>query len=425
MGRRRDTAGAGRTPTGMSWAETFRTAWDAVRSHRLRSLLTMLGIVIGIASVILTVGLGQGAQDQVKSQISALGSNLLIISPGSSTDSSGIRGGFGSASTLTLQDADAIADDEAAPDVKGVAPVTSSNAQLDTSTTNWTTSLVGATTSWPDVRQRDLSSGRFFTSQEVSQGAKVVVLGSDTASELFSGPTNPVGQSVSVGGTQLTVIGVLASSGSSSSGSTEDDTAVTPISTAKALTGSSSSSVSTIYVEASSEDGLSAAYQEINALLLNLHDVSAADADFTILSQDSLVETANATNETLTVLLGGIAAISLLVGGIGVMNIMLVSVTERIREIGLRKALGATPSVIRNQFLVEASLLGLAGGVVGIIIASLGAWGLPDLIDQPVSLSPVATAAALATSLALGIGFGVYPATRAARLTPIDALRSE
>ncbi|EGD40702.1 macrolide export ATP-binding/permease protein MacB [Nocardioidaceae bacterium Broad-1] len=410
---------------GMSWAETFRTAWDAVRSHRLRSALTMLGIVIGIASVILTVGLGQGAQDQVKSQISALGSNLLIVSPGSTTSSEGVRGGFGSASTLTLQDADAIADDEAAPDVKGVAPVTSSNAQLDTSTTNWTTSLVGATTSWPEVRKRELSSGRFFTSREVAQGAKVVVLGPDTASELFSGPANPVGQTVSVGGTQLTVIGVLASSGSSSSGSTEDDTAVTPISTAKALTGSSSSSVSTIYVEAASEDRLSAAYQEINALLLNLHDVSAADADFTISSQDSLVETANATNETLTVLLGGIAAISLLVGGIGVMNIMLVSVTERIREIGLRKALGATPAVIRNQFLVEASLLGLAGGVVGIIIASLGAWGLPDLIDQPVSLSLVATAAALATSLALGIGFGVYPATRAARLTPIDALRSE
>lgn len=230
----------------MSWAETFRTAWDAVRSHRLRSVLTMLGIVIGIASVILTVGLGQGAQDQVKSQISALGSNLLIVSPGSTTSSEGVRGGFGSASTLTLQDAHAIADDEAAPDVKGVAPVTSSNTQLDTSTTNWTTSLVGATTSWPEVRKRELSSGRFFTSQEVSQGAKVVVLGSDTASELFSGPTNPVGQTVSVGGTQLTVIGVLASSGASSSGSTEDDTAVTPISTAKALTGSSSSSVSTI-----------------------------------------------------------------------------------------------------------------------------------------------------------------------------------
>ncbi|MEP9381016.1 ABC transporter permease [Nocardioides cheoyonin] len=409
----------------MTWTETLRTAWDAVRSHRLRSALTMLGIVIGIASVVLTVGLGQGAQDEVKKQISALGSNLLIVSPGSSTSSSGVRGGFGSASTLTLQDADAIADDETVPDVAAVAPVTSSNTELDTSSTNWTTSLVGATTDWPDVRKRTVAQGRFFTAEEVQNAAKVVVLGPDTASELFSGPTSPVGQTVTVGGTQLTVIGVLSSSGSSSSGSTEDDTAVTPIGTAKALTGSTSSSVSTIYVEASSDDTLSAAYQEINALLLNLHDVTADEADFSISSQDSLVDTANATNKTLTVLLGGIAAISLLVGGIGVMNIMLVSVTERIREIGLRKALGATPRVIRRQFLVEASLLGLAGGVIGILIAYAGARLLPDLIDQPVSLSAVATAAALGTALALGIGFGVYPASRAARLTPIDALRSE
>lgn len=409
----------------MSWAETLATAWDAVRSHRLRSLLTMLGIVIGIASVILTVGLGQGAQDQVKSQISALGSNLLIVSPGSSTDSSGVRGGFGSASTLTLSDAGALGDDAAAPDVKAVAPVTTSNAQLDTASTNWTTSLVGATTTWPQVRKREIATGRFFTSEEVASGAKVVVLGADTAAELFTGPASPVGETVSVGGTALTVIGVLESTGASSSGSTEDDTAVTPMGTAKSLTGSTTSSVSTVYVEAVSDEALPAAYQEINALLLNLHGVSADEADFSISSQDSLVETANATNKTLTVLLGGIAAISLLVGGIGVMNIMLVSVTERIREIGLRKALGATPSVIRRQFLAEASLLGLAGGVVGIVIAAVGAWGLPGLIDQPVSLSLLATAAALVTSLALGVGFGVYPASRAARLTPIDALRSE
>ncbi|MEX0426388.1 ABC transporter permease [Nocardioides sp. DS6] len=409
----------------MNWIETLRTAWDAVRSHRLRSILTMLGIVIGIASVILTVGLGQGAQDKVKDQISALGSNLLIVSPGSSTSSSGVRGGFGSASTLTLQDADAIGDATAVPDVAAVAPVTSSNTEVDTTSTNWTTSLVGATTAWPDVRKRTVSSGRFFTAKEVESGAKVVVLGPDTASELFSGPVSPVGQTVTVGGTQLTVIGVLASTGSSSSGSSEDDTAITPISTAKALTGSTSSSVSTIYVEARSDAALSPAYQEINALLLNLHGVTADSADFSISSQDSLVETANATNKTLTVLLGGIAAISLLVGGIGVMNIMLVSVTERIREIGLRKALGATPRVIRRQFLVEASLLGFAGGVVGILIAAAGAQFLPGLIDQPVSLSVAATLAALGTALALGIGFGVYPASRAARLTPIDALRSE
>jgi putative ABC transport system permease protein len=409
----------------MNWLETFRAGFDAIRAHRLRSILTMLGIVIGIASVILTVGLGQGAQDEVKKQISALGSNLLIVSPGSTTSSTGVRGGFGSASTLTLQDAESIADPTVAPDVKQVAPQASTNVELVNGTTNWTTSLVGTTTTWPEVRKRTLAAGRFFTEDEVTSAARVVVLGSDTAAELFSGPVSPVGQTVSVDGTPLTVIGVLASSGASSSGSSEDDQAVVPMSTEKRLTGSTSASVSTIYVEAASEHTLSAAYQEIDGLLTNLHGVTASTADFSISSQQSLVATANSTNKTLTVLLGGIAAISLLVGGIGVMNIMLVSVTERIREIGLRKALGAAPRVIRRQFLVEASLLGLAGGVVGVLIAVGGAQVLPGLIDQPVSLSLAATAGALVTSLILGIGFGVYPASRAARLTPIDALRSE
>lgn len=408
----------------MSWLETFRAGVEAVRAHRLRSALTMLGIVIGISSVILTVGLGQGAQNQVKDQISALGSNLLIISPGSSTDSSGIRGGFGSASTLTLQDADAIADEDVVPDVAAVAPTATGSVSLTAGETNWTTSVAGTTTSWLGVRARELSAGRFFTDAEAEQTADVVVLGADTASELFSFGS-PVGQTVTVDGTALTVIGVLASSGSSASGSSEDDVAVMPIGTAKRVTGASGSSVSTIYVEAASAETLGAAYQEIEALLLNLHGVGESDADFSISTQDSLVETANSTNRTLTVLLGGIAAISLLVGGIGVMNIMLVSVTERIREIGLRKALGATPRVIRRQFLVEASVLGLAGGVLGVALGIAGAQVLPGLIDQPVAVSAVATLGAIGTALALGIGFGVYPASRAARLTPIDALRSE
>jgi putative ABC transport system permease protein len=408
----------------MNWLETVRAGAEAVRAHRLRSVLTMLGIVIGISSVILTVGLGQGAQDEVKDQIDALGSNLLIVSPGSSTDSSGVRGGFGSASTLTLQDANAMADDAVVPDAANVAPTSSSQVALAAGETNWTTSAVGTTPSWLEVRARSLSAGRFFTAREAEQGSNVVVLGPDTASELFAFG-NPVGQTVSVGGTSLTVIGVLGPSGASSSGASEDDQAVLPISTAKRVGGSTGSSVSTIYVEATSGDTLGAAYQEIESLLLNLHGADEADADFTIATQDSLVDTANATNRTLTVLLGGIAAISLLVGGIGVMNIMLVSVTERIREIGLRKALGATPRVIRRQFLVEASLLGLSGGVVGVLIGLLGARVLPTLIDQPVSISALATLGAIVTALALGIGFGVYPAGRAARLTPIDALRSE
>jgi putative ABC transport system permease protein len=408
----------------MNWVETFRSGTEAIRAHRMRSLLTMLGIVIGIASVILTVGFGQGAQNRVKQEIDALGSNLLIVSPGSTTDSGGLRGGFGSATTLTLEDAAAIADDTAAPDVRRVAPTRTSTASVTVGETNWTTQVVGTTPTWLDVRARSLAAGRFLTAEEARSGAHVVVLGPDTASELFSFGS-PIGQTVTVAGQELVVIGVLGSSGASDDGGSEDDQALVPLSTAKSLSGSASSSVSTIYVEAASTGTLSAAYQEIEGLLSTRHGVTTDDADFTIASQESLVETANSTNKTLTVLLTGIAAISLLVGGVGVMNIMLVSVTERIREIGLRKALGATPTVIGRQFLVEAALLGLAGGVIGVLLGVVGALVLPPLIDQPVTVSLLATCAALLTSLALGIGFGVYPAGRAARLTPIDALRSE
>lgn len=408
----------------MRWGETLRAGAEAVQAHRMRSALTMLGIVIGIASVMLTVGFGQGAQDEVRSEIDALGSNLLIVSPGSATDSGGVRGGFGSATTLTLEDAAAIADPEVVPDARRVAATTSAMVGVTSGETNWTTSLVGTTPAWLEVRARTLEAGRFFTEEEAASGADVAVLGPDTASELFAFG-NPVGETVTVGGRELTVIGVLDSSGASSTGSSEDDLVIAPVATTLSITGAAGSSVSTIYVEATSPETLSAAYQEITNLLLTRHGVSSTEADFSISSQESLVETANATNRTLTVLLTGVAAISLLVGGVGVMNIMLVSVTERIREIGLRKALGASPRAIGRQFLVEASLLGLAGGLAGLLIGVVGAWALPALVDQPVTLSPVAAVGALATALALGVGFGVYPASRAARLTPIDALRSE
>jgi putative ABC transport system permease protein len=409
----------------MNWFETLRTGLEAVRSHRLRSILTMLGILIGIAAVILTVGLGQGAQVQVRDQIAALGSNLLIVTPGSTTSSTGVRGGFGSATTLTMGDAAALSSAVTAPDIKAVAPVISSSQSLANGATNWTSTVVGTTTDWPSVRARTLSSGRFFTAKEVADAASVVVLGPETVTEL--GLRSPVGAEVSVGGTTMTVIGVLEPVGTGSSSSNEDDTAVVPSTTATArlASGSTRSSVSTIYIEAASTKALSAAYQEATAALLSLHGVTATQADFTISSQQSLLNTATSTDRTLTILLGGIAAISLLVGGIGVMNIMLVSVTERIREIGLRKALGATPRAVRRQFLVEASVLGLAGGLVGVAIGVAGAFVLPHLISQPVLISPVALGGAVVVALGIGIGFGVYPASRAARLAPIDALRSE
>ncbi|HEY1572760.1 MAG TPA: ABC transporter permease [Pseudonocardiaceae bacterium] len=409
----------------MSWLETVRTSVDAIRSHRLRSGLTMLGILIGIAAVILTVGLGEGAQAQVSAAINSLGTNLLVIAPGSST-TSGVRGGAGSAATLTVDDADALSSRTVAPDVAAVAPTTTQGDALAVGSTNWTTSVVGTTPDWLSVRARTLAEGRFISSSDVSGEAAVTVLGTTTAQQLF-GFADPVGRTVNIGSTPFTVIGVLASAGASAA-QNEDDQAVVPISTAadRLIGGQSRTSVQSIYVEAASSDSLSAAYQEADAELLNLHHITnPTGADFTINSQQSLLSTATSVSKTLTVLLGGIAAISLLVGGIGVMNIMLVSVTERIREIGLRKAIGASPTVIRRQFLVEAALLGFAGGLLGVLLGIVGALLLPHVIGSSIAVSPTATIGAIVVAICIGMAFGVYPASRAARLAPIDALRSE
>ncbi len=409
----------------MSWLETIRTSLDAIRSHRLRSGLTMLGILIGIAAVILTVGLGEGAQQQVASAINSLGTNLLVISPGSST-TAGVRGGLGSASTLTVNDADALSSHSVAPDIAAVAPSTSRNSTLIAGATNWSTSVVGTTPDWVSVRARTVQEGRFINAADVASEAAVTVLAPTTAQELF-GAADPVGRQVTIANTPFTVVGLLASAGASAA-QNQDDQAVVPISTAsdRLFGGATRTSVQSIYVEATTSDTLSAAYQEANAELMNLHHITTpTGADFSIASQQSLLTTATSVDKTLTILLGGVAGISLLVGGIGVMNIMLVSVTERIREIGLRKAIGANPTVIRRQFLVEASVLGLAGGLLGALLGIVGALTLPHLISAQITISPTATIGAIVVAICIGMAFGVYPASRAARLAPIDALRSE
>jgi putative ABC transport system permease protein len=406
----------------MSWLDTFRSGLEAIASHRLRSCLTVLGILIGIAAVILTVGFGEGATSSVNTAISSLGTNLLIVTPGSSTTGL-VRGGFGSASTLTYANAVALSDKVDCPDIVGVAPQVSTSGYLVNSSENWSTTVYGSTAQWLSVRGRSMAEGSFFTKAEVNSDDNVVVLGQTTAEEL--GLFDPVGESISINGTPFTVIGVLNEEGTSSSSTDEDDMAVVPITTAQeVLTGSSS--VSTIYLEAGSQSTLGAAYDEATDELLAVHGISdPEDADFSITTQSSLDSTFTSVDKTLTLLLAGIAAISLVVGGIGVMNIMLVSVTERVKEIGLRKALGATPRVILRQFLVEASALGLAGGLLGAALGIAGAEIIPHFVSNKIAISGPAIAVAIVAAMGIGIAAGVYPASRAARLAPIDALRSE
>jgi putative ABC transport system permease protein len=323
---------------------------------------------------------------------------------------------------LTYQNSVDLANKIDCPDIAAVAPQVASETSLVAGNENWTTSVNGSTPAWLSVRGRSMAEGSFFTQQDMNENANVVVLGQTTAEELdlFS----PVGETVDIGNIPFTIIGVLNSAGSSSS-TNEDDLAVIPITTAQSeFLGTSS--VSTIYLEAASQSTMGAADSEATDELLALHGITdAADADFTITSQTTIDNTLTSADKTLTILLGGIAAISLLVGGIGVMNIMLVSVTERIKEIGLRKALGATPRIILRQFLVEASTLGLVGGIAGASLGILGALIIPDFVSNTITISASATVGSIVVAIGIGVAAGVYPAFRAARLAPIEALRSE
>jgi len=416
----------------MTFLETVRTALTAVMGRKMRSALTMLGILIGIASVMLTVGLGQGAQKTITDQINKLGSNLIIVSSGANSGLTVSNAGSAAnnrtrfITPLTLNDATALADKNTCPDILKVAPVSTTTTTAYNGSTSESTSIVGTTPDWVDVTARTMTDGRFFTASESSTGSMVAVIGATTATNLFGSGTYVIGKSMTLSGQSFTVIGVLNSVGTTLSGN-GDDQIVIPAGTyaQRFSTSTNMNTVSTILMEAKDKDSLSAALQEATTTMYVMHNVTAAAPDFTVSSQQALVETIGSLTTILTALLSGIAAISLLVGGIGVMNIMLVSVTERIKEIGLRKALGARPSVIMLQFLVEASMLGLMGGALGIALGIGGGQIISKAIGYPVIISVAATSIALAVSLIIGIVAGVYPAWRAAKLAPIDALRNE
>ncbi|KQL48471.1 multidrug ABC transporter substrate-binding protein [Brevibacillus choshinensis] len=405
----------------MSLVECIRISFRSIRANGLRSILTMLGIIIGVAAVIAMVAIGEGTSSSVATQINGLGSNLLIVSPGQATQGR-VSLGAGSLNTLTLADAEAIEQKES---VSGVAPSVNGRGQIVWGSNNYSSSLEGTTAAFPQVRNAQVERGRFFSNFEVKQQFNVAVIGTEVANNLFSNNnTNPIGQTVQINKIPFTIIGVLKSQGSSGM-TNNDDRIIIPITTAmNRLTGGKN--VGTIYVSAVSSDQMEQAQQDIQSTLRSKHNLrpQAAD-DFRITSQTDILSTAQEVSSSMTALLSGIAAISLIVGGIGVMNIMLVSVTERTREIGIRKAIGAKRGDILRQFLIEAVTLSLIGGIIGIVLGVGAALAISKFggMTTAISISPILYA--FLTSSLVGVVFGVYPARKAAQLRPIDALRYE
>jgi putative ABC transport system permease protein len=402
-------------------ALTALIALRALRRNKLRSTLTALGIIIGVASVVAMVAVGNGAQARIESQVAALGRNLLSVFAGSRR-SGGVNTGLGSASTITLADADAIARE--VTDVVAVSPEVSSTAQAIANGRNWSTTITGESPDYLKIRDWKLASGAMFTEREVRAAAKVAIIGSKTANELF-GPLNPVGQAVRVKNIPFVIIGLLESKGAGMGGQNQDDRIIIPYTTAmKRLTGEKY--LRSINLQVGSAARMEAAQQQITSLLRQRHRLTAEkDDDFNIFNQKEIADTVGSISRIITLLLGAIAGISLLVGGIGIMNIMLVSVTERTREIGIRIAVGAQPGDIRLQFLIEAITLSLLGGLIG-VLAGVGASRLVGMVaDFKAVVSTGSILLAFGVSSVIGIFFGFYPASKAAGLDPIEALRYE
>jgi putative ABC transport system permease protein len=407
----------------MTIQDIFQETATALSANKARSGLTMLGIVIGISSVIAMVSIGQGAQGSIQASIQSIGSNLILVTPGASRGpGTFVSAGRGSAKSLTQDDADAIA--KGIPLASAVAPELSGRYQVTAKGTNTNTTVVGVTPSYPAVRNVELDTGSFITDQNVSGLSKVAVLGPTAASDLFGDGNDPIGQVIRVKSIAFTVIGVTKAKGGSGFGS-QDDMIFIPLSSAERFL-AGDDFVTTISVQAADANSMTDLQAQITSLLLDRHHISDPTlADFSTLNQADIVAAASTVTSTFTTLLAAVAGISLVVGGIGIMNMMLTNVTERTKEIGLRKAIGAKRRDISLQFLIEAVTLTFIGGAMGIVLGALVAFVVTKLGVVQTSVSFSSVALAFGVSAAIGIVFGYYPARRAAKLNPIVALRYE
>ena len=404
----------------------MKIAFGALRINKLRSALTMLGIIIGVGAVIAMVAVGSGATERIQEQIASIGSNVIIVMPGSIT-ASGVRLGSGNMTTLTQDDAKAIARD--CPGVQAVAPTSRGGAQVVSGNNNWATSIQGTTPEYLSIRDIGIQSGSAFTQQDVDSAAKVALLGQTVVNNLFNG-SDPVGQVIRIKQVPFTVVGTLVPKGQSPTGQDQDDLILMPITTAQkkvlGVNQARANSVGTLIVQAAGPQQMQAAQDQMRSVLRQRHHLQATqDDDFTIRNLEEVFQAQETSSRVMSILLAAIASVSLIVGGIGIMNIMLVSVTERTREIGLRQAVGAKTKDILTQFLVEAVTLSILGGIVGIVLGVLASKLISYFADWSTLISPGSILLAFVFSGLVGVFFGFYPARKAAYLDPIDALRYE
>ena len=404
----------------MKQSTLVKVAGESILKNKMRTLLTMLGIVIGVGAVIVMVAVGNGAQTMIQSQISGLGTNLILVMPGSTTPG-GVNQGAGSYNRLTVADAEKLKREGTT--FSEVSPVVSTRTQIIGGQGNWRTTIDGVSTDFTAIRNWTTSSGAFFTDADVAAGRKVAVIGSTIADNLFPG-SDPVGAQVQIGHVPFTIIGVMATKGQNAGGQDQDDVVLMPYTTAQNRL-SGNIRLGEILISTDSPDDIPAAQDEISGIMREAHKLNGAPDDFTVRNQTEIAQAATSTTRVMSGLLAAIASISLLVGGIGIMNIMLVSVTERTREIGIRMAIGARGSDVLTQFLVESVVMSLLGGIVGLAFGYAGAALLGQFTGWATSTPLSAVAIAVGFSAAVGIFFGYYPARKAAGLNPIQALRYE